>query len=321
MGRAIFVPRHGDASVLEERDHDPGPPGPGQVRIAIAASGINFIDIYFRSGQYAGTPPFISGLEGAGTIEEVGSGVDLKAGQRVAWSGVAGSYATHVVAPATALVPIPDGVPDDTAAAAMLQGMTAHYLVHGCRETSPGDTALVHAAAGGAGLLLVQTLVAAGARVIATCSTEEKAALAREAGAEEVVLYSQDDFVEPARAFGDGGVDVVYDSVGRTTFEGSLGSLRPRGLLVLFGQSSGAVPPFDPQQLQWAGSVFLTRPTLMNYLAAPGELEMRAGAVLGAILAGDLHIRIGARFPLSEASAAQRALEERRTTGKVLLLP
>jgi NADPH2:quinone reductase len=243
-------------------------------------------------------------------------------GERVAWASAPGSYASHVNAAAKAVVRVPDGVPDEVAAASMLQGMTAHYLVHGVRETRPGDTALVHAAAGGTGLLLVQTLRAAGARVIGTCSTAEKEALAREAGADAVIRYDQTDFAAAVRSLTGGrGVDVVYDSVARATFEGSLRSLRTRGLLVLFGQASGPVPPFELRRLSELGSLFLTRPTLAHYVAERADLELRAGAVLGAIAAGRLHVRIGARFPLGGAADAHRALEGRATTGKVILLP
>ncbi|MBM4268399.1 MAG: quinone oxidoreductase [Deltaproteobacteria bacterium] len=323
MGKAVFVARTGDASVLEVRDHDPGPPGPGQVRIAVEAAGVNFIDVYFRTGAYPAKLPMVLGLEGAGRVEAVGGGVQgFAPGDHVAWSSAPGSYATHVVAPASVLVHVPDGVDGDTAAAAMLQGMTAHYLVWGCRETRPGDTALVHAAAGGVGLLLIQMLVRAGARVIGTCSTEDKAKLVREAGAEEVVLYSKTDFTPVVRQWSGGaGVDVVYDSVGKTTFDGSLACLRPRGLLAIYGQSSGAVPPFDLQRLNQGGSLFVTRPSLAHYTATREELEMRAGAVLGAIARGELRMRIGARFPLAETAAAHRALEGRGTTGKVLIDP
>jgi NADPH:quinone reductase len=220
------------------------------------------------------------------------------------------------------LVRVPDGVSDEQAAASMLQGMTAHYLTHGTRTTRPGDTALVHAAAGGVGLLLVQMLKSAGARVLATCSTEEKAALARGAGADEVVCYTREDFVAAAHRLGGGaGVDVVYDAVGQSTFEGSLRSLHPRGMLVSFGQASGPIPPFEIRRLTDLGSLFVTRPSLTHYIATRAELEMRAGAVLAAIASGALHVRIGARFPLGEAAAAHRALEGRETTGKVLLIP
>jgi NADPH2:quinone reductase len=323
MGRAIMVHETGGPEVLRLEEHDPGEPGPGQVRVRVAAAGLNFIDVYFRTGLYQRPLPFVVGLEGAGVVEHVGQGVTgFRAGDRVAWASVPGSYADTVVAPPEVLVHAPAGVDDDVAAAAMLQGMTAHYLVHGTRTTRPGDTALVHAAAGGVGLLLVQMLKAAGARVLGTCSTEEKAALVRDAGADDVVLYTREDFQAAARRFTGGtGVDVVYDAVGKTTFDGSLASLRPRGMLVLYGQASGPVPPFELRRLSDLGSLFLTRPSLTHYIATRPEFEARAGAVLGAIAAGTLHVRIGARFPLAAAAEAHRALEGRRTTGKVLLVP
>jgi NADPH2:quinone reductase len=256
-------------------------------------------------------------------VEAVGPDAEgLAAGDRVAWASVPGSYAEALIAPADRVVPIPEGVSDELAAAVMLQGMTAHYLVHGVRETAPGDLALVHAAAGGTGLLLIQMLVAAGARVMGTCSTEEKEALARRAGAEEVVRYTEADFSAAAREWTGGrGADVVYDSVGMTTFDASLKSLRPRGLLCLYGQSSGVVPAFDLQRLNAMGSLFVTRPSLAHYTASRAELLERAGAALGAVASGALELRIGARFPLEQAGAAHDALEGRRTTGKVLLLP
>jgi NADPH2:quinone reductase len=291
------------------------------VRIHVAAAGVNFIDVYFRTGVYPRELPFICGLEGAGRVEAVGPGVDtLAVGERVAWAGVPNSYASNVIAPADRVVPIPMGVPESTAAAVMLQGMTAHYLAHGCRETRPGDVALVHAAAGGTGLLLVQTLKAFGARVIGTCSNDVKADAAREAGADHVIDYTRDDVAEAVRRFTEGrGIDVVYDSVGRATFEGSLASLRPRGLLVLFGQSSGVVPPFDLGRLNALGSLFVTRPSLAHYTQDPAELTVRAGAVLGAVANGSLRVRIAAEFPLAEAAAAHGALESRSTSGKLLL--
>jgi len=323
MAQAIFVRENGGPEVLSLEHHDPGPPGPGQVRVRIAAAGLNFIDVYFRAGLYPRPLPFVVGLEGAGVVEAVGSGVRaLAEGERVAWASVPGSYAAALIAPERQLVRVPDGVSDEHAAAVMLQGMTAHYLVHGTRETQPGDVALVHAAAGGVGLLLVQVLRAAGAEVIGTCSTEEKAKLAREAGAYEVILYTECDFSEEVRRLTGGrGVDVVYDSVGRTTFEGSLRSLRPRGLLALFGQSSGVVPPFDLSRLNGLGSLFVTRPSLAHYTAERAELEERADHVLYAVADGTLKVRIGARFPLAQAEQAHRALEGRATSGKVLLIP
>jgi NADPH:quinone reductase len=243
-------------------------------------------------------------------------------GDRVAWASAPGSYATHIAASAAQLVRVPEAVALEVAAAAMLQGMTAHYLVHGCRATQPGDLALVHAAAGGVGLLLTQLLVAAGARVVGTCSSPEKEALARKAGAEHVLRYDRIDFADELRLLTGGrGCDVVYDSVGQATFEGSLRSLRPRGLLVLYGQSSGSVPPFELGRLNALGSLFVTRPSLAHYTADRAELELRAGAVLAAVAEGSLEVRIGARYPLAEAAEAQRALEARRTTGKLLLVP
>jgi NADPH2:quinone reductase len=323
MGRAIVMEATGGPEVLRATSHDPGPPGGGAVRVKVAAAGVNFIDTYFRTGAYPAPLPFVLGLEGAGEVEGVGPDVhELAVGDRVAWASVPGSYADAVVAPADRLVRVPAGVSLETAAAAMLQGMTAHYLVHGVRETRRGDTALVHAAAGGVGLLLVQMLREAGARVIGTCSTAEKEALAREAGAHEVIRYRDADFADETRRLTAGrGVDVVYDGVGRTTFDGSLRALRVRGLCVLYGQSSGPVPPLDLQRLNQGGSLFVTRPSLTHYTQDRAELDLRAGAVLSAIAAGTLHVRIGARRPLAEAADAHRALEGRATTGKVLLLP
>jgi NADPH2:quinone reductase len=313
----------GGPAVRRLAARDPGEPGPGAVRIRVGASGVNFIDVYFRTGLYPIALPFVAGLEGAGVVESVGAGVtEWRAGDRVAWAGVPGSYARFLIAPAQRLVRIPDAVSEELAGAVMLQGMTAHYLVHGTRQTRPGDVALVHAAAGGTGLLLVQTLKRAGARVIGTTSSAEKEALAREAGADHVVRYDEQDFADEARRLSQGrGVDVVYDSVGRDTFDGSLRALRPRGLCVLFGQSSGPVPPFELRRLNDLGSLFVTRPSLAHYTAERGELEQRANAVLDAVAAGQLAVRIGARFALADAADAHRALEGRATTGKLLLIP
>ena len=321
--RAVLVAATGGPEVLEIAERDPGAPSKGQLRIAVAAAGVNFIDVYFRAGLYPRPLPFVAGLEGAGRVEAVGAGVsEFRVGDRVAWASAPGSYAEAVVASAASVVAVPDTVPDDVAAAAMLQGMTAHYLVHAIRPPQAGGTALVHAAAGGTGLLLVQLLKAASMRVVGTCGSAEKAALARAAGTDIVVRYDDADFVAAAReATGGRGVDVVYDGVGRSTFDGSLASLRPRGLLVLFGQASGPVPPFDLQRLNAGGSLVVTRPSLAHFVATRDELRMRADAVLGAVAAGTLQVRIGARFPLAAAADAHRALEGRTTTGKVLLLP
>jgi NADPH2:quinone reductase len=323
MPRAIVVDQTGGPEVLRVTERDPGPPGPGQLRIRVAAAGVNFIDVYFRTGLYPRPLPFVAGLEGAGHVEAVGAGMTgFAPGDLVAWASVPGSYAEAVLAPAVQVVRVPAAVSPETAAAVMLQGMTAHYLTHGLRDLCPGDWALVHAASGGTGLLLVQMLERAGVQVIGTCSTAAKAALAAEAGARRVVLYTEEDFVNAVReATGGRGVDVVYDGVGRTTFDGSLASLRPRGLLALYGQSSGPVPPFDLQRLNAGGSLVITRPSLAHFTATREELEMRAAAVLGGVAAGWLRVRIGERHHLAEAAAAHRALEGRATTGKVLLLP
>jgi NADPH2:quinone reductase len=323
MSTVIRVEKLGGPDALVRSEESLPAPGPGQVSIDVAACGVNFIDVYFRTGLYPRPVPFVPGLEGAGRVSRVGPEVEgLAVGDRVAWSTVPGSYASSVNAAASSLVRVPDGVDDEVAAAAMLQGMTSHYLVHALRTTRSGDTALVHAAAGGVGLLLIQMLSALGVRVIGTCSSEDKETLARNAGAEEVVRYDRVDFAGPVREWTEGrGVDVVYDSVGETTFEGSLASLRPRGLLCLFGQSSGVVPPFDLGRLNGMGSLFVTRPSLAHYTATRDELELRAGAVLDAIAAGNLDVRIGARFDLADAAEAHSALEGRRTTGKVLLIP
>jgi NADPH2:quinone reductase len=323
MDKAVFVTRHGGPEVLALRDYEPGPLNPVQVRVRVEAAGVNFIDTYLRSGTYPRPVPFVAGLEGVGVIEEIGDEVgDLQPGMRVAWAQVSGSYATSINAPAAALVRIPEGLAADVAAATMLQGMTAHYLAHGVRQTQAGDIALVHAAAGGTGQLLVQMLKQAGARVIGTCSSEAKERLAREAGADDVIRYTEQDFVaETKRLTGKRGVDVVYDSVGRTTFDGSLSCLRARGLCVLFGQASGPVPPLDLQRLNQGGGLFVTRPSLAHYVATRVELEQRASAVLSAVRGGQLRVRIDQRLPLAQAGDAHRILESRGTTGKVLLLP
>ena len=298
-------------------------PKANEAVVKLAASGVNFIDVYFREGRYKAPLPLVLGQEGAGVVTAVGADVkSFKVGDRVAWSGLLGSYAEYEAVPADRLVPIPQGVSDPQAAAAMLQGMTAHYLSHDTYPLKKGETALVHAAAGGVGLLLVQMAHNIGARVIATVSTEEKAKLAREAGADEVILYTQVDFeAETKRLTGGKGVDVVYDSVGKTTFDKGLNILRLRGMMVLFGGSSGAVPPFDLIALSQKGSLYLTRPTLVNYTATREELVARSSAVFAMIAAGKLKLRIEHTYPLAEAQQAHRDLEGRKTTGKLLLIP
>ena len=289
----------------------------------LAASGVNFIDVYYREGRYKAPLPLVDGQEGAGVVESVGAEVkSFKAGDRVAWTGILGTYAEYAAVPADRLVAIPRGVAAHDAAAAMLQGMTAHYLSHDTFKLKPGDTALIHAAAGGIGLLLVQMAHNLGARVIATVSTEEKAKLARTAGADEIILYTQADFeAETRRLTGGKGVDVVYDSVGKTTFEKGLNVLRPRGMMVLFGGSSGPVPPLDLIVLSQKGSLFLTRPMLASHIASREELDARSDAVFGMIAAGKLKLRIEHKYPLTEAQQAHRDLEGRKTTGKLLLIP
>ncbi|AUX42775.1 quinone oxidoreductase [Sorangium cellulosum] len=306
---------------LEE--HPTPAPGPGEAVVRVEAAGVNFIDIYQRSGQYKLDLPIPLGLEGAGRVEAVGPGVaEVREGDAVAWTSGPGSYATHVRVPVAKLVPVPEGVSPKSAAAAMLQGITAQYLVRSTFPLGPGHTCLIHAAAGGVGLLLCQMAKRLGARVLGTVSTEEKARLAREAGADEVILYTQADFeAEARRLTGGAGVHVVYDGVGKDTFEKSLGALRLRGTLVLFGQASGAVPAFDPQILNQKGSLYLTRPSLVHYTTTREELLERAGDVLGAIARGELDVSVGATYPLAEAAEAHRALAGRKTTGKVLLLP
>ncbi|MGA2271103.1 MAG: quinone oxidoreductase [Bryobacteraceae bacterium] len=297
-------------------------PGPRQALVRIAASGVNFIDVYFRTGLYKADIPVALGSEGAGTVEAVGADVsEVAAGDRVAYAMARGSYAEYALVPAALLVKIPDSLDFQTAAAVMLQGMTAHYLTHSTYALKSGDTCLVHAAAGGAGGLTVQMAKMRGARVFGTVSTEEKARIARQAGADEAILYTEQDFeAEVKRLTGGRGVDVVYDSVGKTTFEKSLNCLRPRGMLALFGQSSGSVPPFDPTILNAKGSLFLTRPSLGHYLLTRDELLWRAGDVLGWVASGKLKLRIDRTYPLGEAAAAHRDLEGRKTAGKLLLM-
>ncbi len=321
--KAIQVQKTGGPEALQLIDLPVPKPKPNEAVVKISAAGVNFIDVYFREGRYPATVPFVNGQEAAGVVSEVGSDVkQFKPGDRVAYTNVLGAYADYAAVPAEKLVPVPSGVNDKQAAAAMLQGMTAQYLCHSTYPLKKGESALVHAAAGGVGLLLVQMCHNIGARVIGTVSTEEKAKLARDAGADEVILYMQTDFEEETkRLTGNKGVDVVYDSVGKTTFDKSLNVLRPRGYMVLFGGSSGAVPPLDPMRLTQRGSLFLTRPSLAHYTASRSELEQRSGDVFRMISSGKLNLRIGREYPLSEAQQAHRDLEGRKTTGKVLLIP
>jgi NADPH2:quinone reductase len=319
--KAILVNVPGGPENLQLVDVPVPVPGPGQALVRIAASGVNFIDIYFRTGLYKADAPIALGSEGAGTVEAIGEGVtEVSPGDRVAYTMARGSYAEYAVVSAAMLVKIPDHVEFPTAAAAMLQGMTAHYLTHSTFSLKAGDTCLVHAAAGGAGGLIVQMAKNLGARVFGTVSTAEKARIAREAGADEVILYTEQEFDVEARRLTSGrGVDVVYDSVGKTTFDKSLNSLRPRGTLALFGQSSGSVPAFDPGILNAKGSLYLTRPSLGHYLLTREELLWRAGDVLNSIDAGKLHLRIDRTYPLADAATAHRDLESRKTAGKLLL--
>jgi len=321
--RAIRVHESGGAEKLILDDVPVPEPKAGEVRVRVEAAGVNFVDTYQRSGLYPLPLPFTLGVEVAGTVSAIGADVHgLKLGDRVASARANGGYAEEAIVPAAQLVRIPEGVSSTVAAALLLQGLTAHYLACDTFALKPGDTALVHAAAGGVGLLLVQIAKRRGARVIGTAGSEDKARLAREAGAEEVVIYTRDDFAAAARRFTGGrGVDVVFDGVGRDTFEGSLNSLRPRGLLASFGNASGPVPPFSPLLLSQKGSLYLTRPTMASYTQTSAELRGRSEDLFRWLAAGELHVRIGATFPLAEAARAHRALEGRRTTGKVLLLP
>ncbi len=321
--KAMTVHEYGGPEVMRLEELPIPTPGPGQALVKIEATGVNFVEIYQRRGIYKGSLPFTPGGEGAGVIEAVGAGVtEIRVGDRVAYTGIPGAYAQYAVAPADRLVKLPPGVDTRLGAAAMLQGMTAHYLAHSTYPLKKGETCLVHAAAGGVGLLLCQMARRVGARVIGTVSTEEKARLAREAGADEVILYTRQDFeAEVKRVTHGSGVQVVYDSVGKDTFDKGLNCLAPRGYMVLFGQSSGPVVSLDPQILNAKGSVFLTRPTLVHHIATREELLRRAGDVLGWARSGELKLRIGATFPLAEAAQAHRELEGRRTTGKVLLIP
>ncbi|MFB3072192.1 MAG: quinone oxidoreductase [bacterium] len=322
--RAIRVHEYGGPEVFKLEEITLPEPGGGEALVTVEAAGVNFIDVYHRTGLYPGALPFTPGMEAAGVVEAVGPGVyEVEVGDRVAYAMERGSYAERAVVSAWKLVRLPESLDAEAGAAAMLQGMTAHYLTRSTYPLAGGETALVHAAAGGVGLLLVQMAARIGATVIGTVSTEEKASLAREAGADAVILYTEGDFAEEALRLTDGrGVHVVYDSVGQATFDQSLACLRPRGLLALFGQSSGSVPPINPSVLATGGgSLFLTRPGLAHYAADRGELLERAGDVLHWVATGELRLRIDRTYPLSEAAEAHRALEGRQTAGKVLLAP
>ncbi|HSE26225.1 MAG TPA: quinone oxidoreductase [Pyrinomonadaceae bacterium] len=319
--KAIQVSEVGGPEALKLVDLPVPEPKPNEVIVQLKASGVNFIDVYFREGRYPTPLPFVDGQEGAGIVIALGADVtNVKVGDRVAYTGVLGSYAQYASIPSTRLVHIPDGVSFDLAAAVMLQGMTAHYLVNSTYKLQSGETALIHAAAGGVGLLLVQLSKRVGARVIATAGSPEKTALAREAGADECINYNEQDFETETRKLTDGqGVHVVYDGVGKATFEKDLNVLRPRGYLVLFGGSSGAVPPFDLIKLSQKGSLYITRPTLVNYVATREDLEWRSAEILDLVGGGALKVRIHQSYALEEAAQAHRDLEGRKTTGKLLL--
>lgn len=325
MTRALVVTKPGDRSVLEVQQVDVPPPGPGEVQVRVAAAGVNFIDVYQRQGVYPMQTPFVLGQEGAGTVEAIGPEVtDVAVGDRVAWAGPMGSAAELADLPAARVVPVPDGLDLDIAAAAMLQGMTAHYLVTSTWPVQSGQIALVHAAAGGVGQLLVQLISGRGAAVIATAGSDEKLDIARQLGADHTINYrrfSGDALAEEVRRLAGRGVDVAYDGVGRATFDASLKSLRPRGMGVLFGGASGQVDPLDLQVLNQLGSLFVTRPTLASYVADREELLWRSAEILGALAGGTLTLEVGGRFPLGDAAAAYEALEGRNTTGKLLLVP
>lgn len=321
--KAIRVQSPGGQDVLKYEEVSDPKPGPGQVLVKLHAIGVNFIDVYHRTGLYKLPLPFTPGMEGSGVVESVGTDVtEVQLGDRVAYAMAVGAYAELAVVPSRQLVKIPATMDFSSAAAVMLQGMTAHYLTHSTYAIQPGDTILVHAAAGGAGLLIAQMAKRRGARVIGTVSTEEKARLARSAGVDEVILYTEADFEAEVKKLTEGkGLPVVYDSVGKTTYEKSLNCLRPRGMMVLFGQSSGAVPPIDPGILAAKGSLYLTRPSLGHYSATREELLSRADDVIGWVSKGELKLRIEKTFALSDAAEAHRELESRRTTGKLLIIP
>jgi NADPH2:quinone reductase len=321
--KAIRISRHGGPEVLKIEEVPLPIPGDDQALVRLEAIGVNFIDVYHRTGLYKITPPFTPGMEGAGVVESVGKSVkDVQPGDRVAYAMAIGSYAEKALVPAWQLVKLPNGVDSRVGAAIMLQGMTAHYLTQTTYPVKSGDSVLLHAAAGGVGLLVIQMAKKRGARVIGTVSTEEKAKLAREAGADEIIFYTEKDFEAEIKRLTQGkGVQVVYDSVGKSTFEKSLNCLVPRGMLVLFGQSSGPVLPFDPGLLASKGSLFLTRPSLAQYAVTRQELLYRAGEVLDWVASGTLKVRMEKTFPLAHATEAHRQLEGRLTTGKVLLVP
>jgi NADPH:quinone reductase len=321
--KAIQVSQTGGPEVMKLVELPVPDPKPNEAIVQIEAAGVNFIDVYFREGRYPAPVPFINGQEGAGVVVAAGADVStLKIGERVAYAGTLGSYAEYAAVPAARLVRIPDELDFTQAAAAMLQGMTAHYLCHSTYAVKSGETALVHAAAGGVGLLLVQMCKLLGARVIGTAGSEEKAKLARDAGANEVIIYSEQDFETETKRLTDGkGVHVVYDGVGKDTFAQGLNVLRPRGCMVIFGGASGAVPPFDLLELTKHGSLYVTRPSLQHYIASREELEQRSSEVLAMIRAGNLKMRIHKTYPLAEAETAHRDLEGRKTTGKLLLIP
>jgi NADPH:quinone reductase len=319
--QAIVVEAYGGPEVLMPRNREPLAPGPGEAAVDVTASGVNYIDVYHRMGRYPNPLPFTPGVEGAGTVSAVGSGVtELRPGDRVGWASGLGSYAEQAVIPASQAIPLPDGLAEETAAAALLQGMTAHYLVHDSYPVKRGDTVLVHAAAGGMGLLLTQLVKHLGGTVIGTASSDDKRREAREAGADLVVGY--EGVLDAVKELtGGAGVAAVYDGVGKDTFEASLASLRRRGSFVSYGSASGLVPPVDPMRLSAAGSVFFSRPTLAHFVAGRDELLHRASDVFGWVSSGVLTIHIGQRYPLADAAQAHRDLEGRRTTGKLLLVP
>jgi NADPH2:quinone reductase len=321
--KAVRVHKYGGPEVLSFEEIPVPEPIAGEARVKIEAIGVNFIDIYQRTGLYPLQTPFTLGMEGAGVVDEVGEGVkEVKKGDRVAYAMILGSYAEYAIVPASKLAPLPANVDAKSAAALMLQGMTAHYLTHSTYDLKKGETVLVHAAAGGVGLLLTQIAKLRGANVIGTISTEAKAQLAKEAGADHVILYTQTDFAVEVKKITDGkGLHVVYDSVGQTTFDKGLDCLRPRGYMVLFGQSSGQVSPFDPGKLAAKGSLFLTRPTLAHYALDRAELLQRANVLFTWTASGKLKLRIEKTFSMAEAAEAHRQLEGRKTTGKVILLP